>query len=513
MALVTDAVQMLNTIIIPWNIQVHGDLITDSIISLSGSNSDIFITPDGTGDVVIGGGNLDMNNLDIINAGDIAGYVPNVSPTTDGNIPELDANGRLEDSGYPSVWLDEFDKIRQATSEPTGFEDISESALSFTDGTRTLSIAPTGSGFYYWRAGKRTYETSTKQIVISPDEGTHYIYFDSNGDLQETTSFDEDLILRNNVYVAYVYWDATNSEHIILGDERHGLMPWMVHALWHRTFGTALISGGGLSNLSADGDGSLDSHAEYTVSATNIRDEDIDFSLAQKNSTLLNVYYRSGVNGDWRDVSGPVHHSGGTPYWNEFSGGSWGLSSVGGNDYFLMHVVALNDRSREYGVIMGQNSYNTKNDAREGANTELSSLVLSGLPSEEFAFLGTIIYQHKSSFSNTYGAAVVTTEEGEDYVDWREDDIGPGTGPTNHADLANRSAVGSHPASAISVDTTNFSGFLSSTDTDLLTALETLDSYGVGTESVTIDIPDASGTTHSLVFSDGILTGYSTAAT
>jgi hypothetical protein len=50
-----------------------------------------------------------------------------------------------------------------------------------------------------------------------------------------------------------------------------------------------------------------------------------------------------------------------------------------------------------------------------------------------------------------------------------------GFNPTNHSTLSNRTDVNSHPASAISLDTTNFNLNLSAANTTVQSAIETLD--------------------------------------
>ena len=60
----------------------------------------------------------------------------------------------------------------------TGFEDRTESTMSFVDGTRTFSIQPTGTDYIVWAGGRRYIKDSTENVVISDTEGLWVIYFD-----------------------------------------------------------------------------------------------------------------------------------------------------------------------------------------------------------------------------------------------------------------------------------------------------------------------------------------------
>jgi len=48
----------------------------------------------------------------------------------------------------------------------------------------------------------------------------------------------------------------------------------------------------------------------------------------------------------------------------------------------------------------------------------------TGIPLIEFVLIGIVIYQTSTSYANTPKARIVRTDEGEDYIDTREDKIG-----------------------------------------------------------------------------------------
>ena len=67
------------------------------------------------------------------------------------------------------------------------------------------------------------------------------------------------------------------------------------HARIHHTDGAQLQSGGGLSDMSVDGDASLDAHCQFQNDESIIRDEDIKITQAARTKTTnLTKWYRLG---------------------------------------------------------------------------------------------------------------------------------------------------------------------------------------------------------------------------
>jgi hypothetical protein len=383
-------------------------------------------------------------------------------------------------------------KWSEFTKDPTGVPDRSESTFSFDDGTRTFTIGPVGASFQLLYRGEYVTKVASDAVVIDDVEGLHAIYYTGqvpagNADdwvLESTTSWSFEEIIRDNIFVAMVYWDATNQEAILIGDERHGLMPWMVHALWHTAFGTAFISGLGLGDFDADGSGNDDTAAQFSISSGQINDEDISHIIAgQTAPAAIPVFYKDGANGDWRRdaaTDAPVKlFSGGSgrPAWNEFTGGVWQQTEVGNNNYFLVHIVATNDPDQPVIALQGQSTYGTLGQARDGANTEVSTLQTSGLPTVEFVFIGTIIYQTLTAYTNQWKARVRLTEAGDSYVDWRSQDPIPGAAPADHGNLVGRENPNQHPASSVDTDVSSFDGFLSASEDTVQKALDVLDNH------------------------------------
>lgn len=330
--------------------------------------------------------------------------------------------------------------IAGTTHEPTGFSAANRAAstLSFDNITRTFTIG----GVFTYNINYVPYNSTGATKIISNLEGIHYIYFDG-ATLSETTVFGPE-IFRDYCYVASIYWDATTPAHIYLGDERHEFMPWQEHWLHHNTVGTMYMTGLTLETF-VIGDGSLDAHAEFGVSAGSIIDEDLTTTITAKvaGTYIYHVYHKLGAAGNWRAgaaVLAPILIGGtGLMQWNEYTGGAWQLTEVVSGRYALVHIFATNDYSATRSIIavMGQATYINLPQAREGAATEANTLSTTQLPMEEMLLIGTIIYQTAIAYTNLWKSRVVQNDLGTNYVDWRVKTISPSSSPESHSNLSN----------------------------------------------------------------------------
>jgi hypothetical protein len=167
------------------------------------------------------------------------------------NIQNIGTNTHADLDTFKAATLERLaDKF-----EPTGFIDRAESAISFDDGTQTLTISGTvgGSNFSYYIDGIKYTISGSKTATISGG-GLHFFYMDENEDLLSTTTFTVDTLLKSNAYTAAIYWDDTDNKHVYFGEERHSVMwDWNIHAYTHLTEGTKYETGLGLSDVTAFG--------------------------------------------------------------------------------------------------------------------------------------------------------------------------------------------------------------------------------------------------------------------
>ena len=352
-------------------------------------------------------GDLDMDGYDILNVGTVDGF----------DLSDLYTN----------------------TQEPTGFPNRTDSTISVNDGTRTFTIQPAVSSFDFYIKGIKFTKTSAQNIVWPDTEGLWFFAFDSNGDLTYTNSSStvSSWILGSAAFVSAIYWDGSNSQSIYFAEERHGFMDGKAHLHFHNSFGAQWFSGGLLLGIDADQSGDSNSHTQFGVEDTEIADEDIILSISHGSPQTLNnpaqipIFYRSGASGYWRKKTAdafPVIYSGTAGYtgsngrlpYNEFTGATWQLTEVGQAEFVLVHYFASNNKEEPIIGIQGQNSYSNSSDARAGADTEMNELSGTGqLLSKELVPLGTVIFQTSTGYSNTPAARIVSTSDGDDYVDFR----------------------------------------------------------------------------------------------
>lgn len=336
-----------------------------------------------------------------------------------------------------------IDDIHANMSEPTGFVNRTDSTYGIdqTGSTSTFYVEPTGGSYHIFMQGQRWVMTTRHEVEISDVEGMHYIYFDTDGVLKETTTFSINLLYTKG-YAAVCYWDATNKEVIYLGDERHGItMDGKTHANIHLARGTLYYSGLALGDLTPDSTGDSDVDVQFSVSNGIIVDEDISHVIpAQTFPANLPMWYLDGAT-NWRKEAAdayPLTNTGsGRAAWNELSGGTWSLTEAGEGNYVLTHVFATNDADMPVIGIVGQAEYTTLEAARLGATSEINALVAADLPFAEFLAVATVIYETSSSYTNTPKARLVTNAEGATWTDWRTSGLSaaPGTA-TNHGSLS-----------------------------------------------------------------------------
>jgi hypothetical protein len=345
--------------------------------------------------------------------------------------------------------------LRFAPSE-NGFVDRAESTISFDEGTRTFTITPVGSFTYFHNS--MAYTKSAPENIVIPDlEGLHFIYYDGET-LSQTQAFTPEIITLY-AFVAAIYWDATNNEVIVLGEERHGnVMDSQTHVYNHNTLGARYDSGFALGNMDTDGNGNDATAAQLAVSDGILWDEDIEHVVTDGSPQELSliaelpVYYLDGASAYWRKVAAtqyPIATTGsGRAAYNEWTGAVWQVTEVGSNNFVLTHILATNNVPEPVIVIMGQAEYSTLNEAREGALVELKALSFGNLASlsPEFLPLATVIWETRNTYSNAVKSRI-RSADGADYIDWRSARGGGvvGAAVSDHGTLTGLTDPEDHP--------------------------------------------------------------------
>jgi len=335
------------------------------------------------------------------------------------------------DHGIDLIGLEGLDHPQYTRKNGWGLDAQSTVVMSFDDGTRTFTIAPTGAEFEYWSAGIRRVKSAPADVVIDDISGLWFIYFVGNTLTASRTPWD--IEQDEWALVAVVYWYSSGAVHNLLGVELHTwAMDPATHGRLHHTVGSAYASGLAPGNMITDGGGNLDSHAQVSVGNGVFYDEDIkhtiDDGAPQDLAPIANlpIYYHVSTLPYWVKLPATdfvVHPFGGTgrASWNQELGGTWGLSEVGNNQHVLMHLYASNSNAEPMVLIMGQDTYLTRGQAQAGALVELESLNAGAVAalSPEFIPVATFIIKTADSYTNAVQSQIITTDDGGDYIDWR----------------------------------------------------------------------------------------------
>jgi len=362
----------------------------------------------------------------------------------------IDGNNQIVDKLYVDTELGDY--VTRPEWKQNGFENRTDSTIAFTDATRTFSIQPTATNYSYWVEGVEyisTGDTVTIGVGTTADEGIWVIYYDDDTltAVQNPTNSQVSSVIKTKALVCILYWNATDEESIYVGEERHGKgMSPETHSYLHFYEGLRYFSGLALTDVVADGNGDLDVSAQFGVESGTVADEDIAQTINTVIATTgLPVYYMLGAESRWNrhiEAGFSVRTFDGTDEtrlaWNEYTGGAWQLSEITNRDFVLYHIFATTEKDRPMIAIMGQNDYTTKRKARAGALVEIQSLITNDVLFPEIRPVATIIYESQDGYDNTVKSRVVTTDEGEDYVDWRSETVTRNSISTsNHADLVN----------------------------------------------------------------------------
>ena len=370
------------------------------------------------------------------------------NPPVDGSyVVAIGAVGVVDAANGTIIVDPNVSELTVEATDTNGFppNQKNNTTLSVNNGIRTFSIAPiTGTEFHLYQLGRKYEITGTDSVVFPDTEGTHWFYYDEGvlTVLTNPTPAQSKNIILNKCFIAEIYWDATaNAHQLDIFEERHGIsMSPETHVYLHLTRGAQYLSGYILGNFVADGNGSLNTHAQFSATAGAFVDEDITHIFSGKSvGDTIPVVYLEGANGDLRSETNTgfaiSYNPAGTIYYNQFTGGVWQKTEVGSNNFCLYHIFTLNGVTEQIMSVMGQNEYATLSAARDAAVTEISSIVAAfTLP--EVVPVATVIFKANSSYTNTPSAAIQSVSAGVYYVNWIDTELSQGAAPTNHQNLA-----------------------------------------------------------------------------
>lgn len=299
--------------------------------------------------------------------------------------------------------------------EPTGFVDKSESTISFSNATRTLSISPSLAAYSIYIKGTKFDISTTLTKQIPNTDGIYFFYINDLQQLDYSSSFSQDL-LSDYAYVAYVIWDTAGS-FVSFRDQRHGItLDNATHLYLETTRGTQLVSGCA-ATYSLAGSGSSNADAQIAIENGVVADEDLQVAVVNSATPTLPyeqvlspiakipVYYLNGS--VWKKTTAtdyPLIQGTLRAKYNKNTAGVWSLEDATADNKFLAsYVFASTGVSEPIFCVLGQDEYSSLADAQTRAGWD--ALTLSGLRPEDMKLLYVLIYETSSAFANTPKAA------------------------------------------------------------------------------------------------------------
>jgi len=387
---------------------------------------------------------------------------------------------------------------------PNGFVNRTDSTLAYTLNTRTLNISGT---FTYYNLGVRYNKVAVNEsIQHGTSIGTYYVSY--KGATLSVSLVDVFFNILTDAPVAIIYYNGTaattywNGANAIVLEERHGTtLDPEAHFDMHNNIGAYIVGGGFAMNGTyavATGTGGL-VDCSYGVDSGTIADEDIKIvtSALTDNAGVGNqypIFYKTGSSTEWRWITTNLpllKNVSNDILYNQFTGGAWQLTALttGADKYVNMYLCVVpfytspSGYSYRFVWIMGQTLLTNLATAQAES---ILSLDISGLPFQELAPIWKITMRRANGYSTDSGHARIESTQ---KIAGTKISVLATYVPQNHNNLSNRTDPNSHPATAISTDTTNFNNNLSIADTDVQKALDTIDNLvlgGTATEAIKI---------------------------
>lgn len=302
------------------------------------------------------------------------------------------------------------------------FSQRANTILNLNYTTRVFSITPTNGKFHYYVDGEKFLRYGTASVTIADVTGQHFIYFDKGVliDTVDTTADKLFEILTKHCMVAQVYWDSLTQQAFHRGDKRYGInMGTETRYFLYRDFGLQFISGCALNNFTI-GDGSLDSHAQYTIDAGITQEADLRHTMSS--TTGMAVFYRGpdGWARQYNDSFSILSAPAGRMYYNPITGSTGSLVQATSGNYVYYHVFVSNSITGAPFVIMGNYQYADENEAFQAKYLDAHDLLIDDHPVKDKILIASILFRTRDTYTNSVKSIIIPVD-GYNYLDWRHE--------------------------------------------------------------------------------------------
>jgi hypothetical protein len=372
-----------------------------------------------------------------------------------------------------------------------------DSVITFTNLTRTFSISPYDPEIEDWAPRFGFYfngveicyvrKWSEETIEIPDEEGLYFIYYDTGETsllqdlsyIKNPTDAELKKIYETKTLISAIYWDYDNQQALTFGDDRHGseVNPQQ-HYINHQTLHGLRQAGGlSVSGMLISEDGSLAAHAQFTVSAGSFWHDDFVITVDEVagGTSALPVLYFSGSSNYPRftTLTGFQVAIAGTGRL-AYNANSESITECTEGYHVAYHVFATNDKLSGQQIIsvMGQAEYDKLATAFAEAKNEVNNIYALA-PQQGLCYLGSVFLQTSDNYTNAVKGRLVGFNGDEVHAPLSIADDSTDFLSVNEDQELSFIA----DASKISVDTTNFSGILSSEQDTIQKCLDVLDDH------------------------------------
>ena len=279
------------------------------------------------------------------------------------------------------------------TKEPTGFTNNTNIGVSYDTTARKITL--TGQFEAYYNGRKITALTNGWQSAahVTTLNKTYYLYYNGT-----TFVFDTIPWQFYHLQIAMCYYSTADK---IGYREVHGFMQWQSHQNEHLLTGTILVSGGDISGVTLAS--TTPANRRPVINATTLRDEDlesIDSAFVSKLYTQIYLVGSGATRTFTKSAAEIVPVLSANPYYNSFTGGTWGQTLFANNAYGAVFVMAVpvanssNSQRYRYEFVQPQQVSTTLATIQALSPTSLN---LGDISSDEYNFIGKIIIRYAGS--------------------------------------------------------------------------------------------------------------------
>jgi hypothetical protein len=306
------------------------------------------------------------------------------------------------------ITYNRFDSA-DVNGEITGFSDLSQSSVTFTTGTRELTLVVPLLATYYIQ-GQQTDLIADAVLVLPSTSGLYYVYMDVSGTLQQTSTYNPKTLISSNALVAIVYYDDVTPGQSTSIDARNLVTVDWANREYIRQVNTLAPAGFGftLSNLAPDGTSNSD--YQFTLAAGTLRTPDRSYVISSANVASSQVSTANNLaTADYilnAATTEPVIVDVGVPQWNQLSG-TWSLQPVTDGYYYNYWVVGLRSQANQIVSIAGQSEHA---DPYGAFAEKWADVLVPGFDKTELEPLYRITYRYDSTYTNGAASVIVQVE-------------------------------------------------------------------------------------------------------